>query len=136
MIFFGITGLVFITLFETVTINNESEYYALKETMEAAMLESIDFACYRNSGVDGCDGNVKISEQKFVENFIRRYGKAVTDISSEYEIAFYDIMESPPKATVVVTGNTDGTAASVDLGSKEGFDIKNALTGILEEHSE
>ena len=41
----GIFGLMFILMFESITVNNESEYYSLKEAMEASMLESIDLAC-------------------------------------------------------------------------------------------
>ena len=68
---FGMFGIIFIVMFESITVNNESEYYVLKEAMEAAMLESIDLACYRLEPADGgCDVNeVKIVEQKFVENY-------------------------------------------------------------------
>ena len=132
---FGIVGLVFVTTFESITLNNESEYYSLKETMRAAMLESVDIQCYRlPKDKGGCGGEVKISEQKFVENFIRRFGASVNGDASKYKIDFYDIMESPPKATVVVTGITDGSSSKVGLGSEAGFNIKNALTGILEEN--
>ena len=134
MIMVGMVGLVFITTFESITINNESEYYSLKEAMQAAMYESIDMQCYRlPDSVGGCGGNkIKISEQKFIENFTRRFGETVTGDATRYEIKFYDIMEMPPKATVVVTGVTDNYSATVDLGDENGFNIKNALTGILE----
>ena len=103
---FGLFGLVFIVMFESITINNESGYYVLKEAMEAAMLESVDLACYRigdengfydfdgdgmpDSDINGdgninendknaCDGNdLKIVEQKFVENFTRRFAASIT----------------------------------------------------------
>ena len=38
MILFGAFGLVLIVMFQTITINNDSEYYVLKEAMEAYML--------------------------------------------------------------------------------------------------
>jgi hypothetical protein len=47
LIMCGLFGLIFIVMFQSITVNNESEYYVLKEAMEASMLESVDFACYR-----------------------------------------------------------------------------------------
>lgn len=150
-IMFGIFGLIFIVMFQSVTINNESEYYVLKEAMEAAMLESVDLACYRIGDIDGnilvdTDGDgvgdstvkgacgyndLKIIEQKFVENFTRRFAASISGDVTEYEIEFYDIIESPPKATVVIKAKTQ----EYMLGSKdstESFTIVNELSGILE----
>ena len=58
----GLFGIVFIILIQSITIDNESEYYVLKEAMEAAMLESVDITCYRNSTLEGCGEVIKISE--------------------------------------------------------------------------
>ena len=74
MIIAGLVGLVFIVMFQSLTVNSETEYYVLKEAMEAAMLESVDIACYRDSNSEGCGEVLKISSQKFVENFTRRFG--------------------------------------------------------------
>lgn len=142
MVLFGMFGLVFIVMFESITINNESEYYVLKEAMEAAMLESVDVACYMlpvngtpdSGGVDfsgnGCGGKVKISEQRFVENFTKRFAASINGDVSEYTLEFYDIMESPPKATVVIKGRTKTYQLNINESSE--FDIVNNLTGILE----
>ena len=128
---FGLLGIVFLVLMQSITINNESEYYVLKEAMEAAMFDSIDWACYRlDENEGGCDEHeVKIIEQKFVENFTRRFSASISGDASEYKIQFYDIIESPPKATVVITGKTQEYFLS---GSSDSFDIMNDLTGILE----
>lgn len=151
---FGIFGLVFILMFQSVTVNNESEYYVLKEAMEAAMLESVDLACYRIGDTGGyvdedLDGNVdvdafgqpikkacgdydlKIIEQKFVENFTRRFAASITGDASEYKIEFYDIIESPPKATVVIKSKTQEYLLSQD-DDGTAFTIVNNLNGILE----
>ena len=125
----GLFGLLFIVMFESITINNESEYYVLKEAMEASMLEAVDLACFRNSGTDGCNGSVKISQQKFVENFTRRFAASVSGDVTQYQIDFYDIIEKPPKATVVIKGRTKRFALTT--GGDE-FDITNNLSGILE----
>ena len=129
---FGMFGVIFLVLFQSVTTNNESEYYVLKEAMEAAMLESVDWACYRIDEEDGgcSDNDVKIIEQKFVENFTRRFAASISGDATEYDIKFYDIIEKPPKATVIIKGKTKEYV----LGNNdpESFDIMNNLTGILE----
>ena len=151
LIMIGLFGLVFIVMFETITINNESEYYVLREAMEAAMLESVDLACYRigdanervyidtnNDGVlDGSptgacgDNDIKIVEQKFVENFTRRFATSISGDVTAYTLVFYDIIEKPPKVTVVVKGKTKEYMLSQDV-TDISFDIVNDLSGILE----
>lgn len=127
----GMFGLFFIVMFESITVNNESEYYVLKEAMEAAMLESIDMNCYMRREADGgCEGTIKIVEQKFVENFTRRFAASVSGDVSEYEIEFYDIIEKPPKATVVIKGRTQEYFLSSD-DEDASFNLVNNLSGIL-----
>ena len=129
----GIGGIVFVVLFQDVTVNNESEYYVLKEAMEASMIESIDLTCYRNASISDetnkCgNGKIKISEQKFVENFTRRFAESISGNVSDYKIEFYDIIESPPKATIVIKSRTKENGLFED----ESFTIVNNLDGILE----
>ena len=124
----GLVGIVFISMFNTITIDNESEYYVLKEAMEAAMLESVDLVCFASDEQEGCGGTVKISEQKFVENFTRRFSNNINGNVEKYQIEFYDIIESPPKATVVIKGLTE----TYTIISDDGFEINNSLSGILE----
>ena len=153
VIMFGMFGIIFIVMFESITVNNESEYYVLKEAMEAAMLESVDLACYRigdNEGyvdvngdgvydvdafgniITACGENdIKIVEQKFVENFTRRFAASITGDVTQYKLQFYDIMEMPPKATVVIRGKTKEYMLTTD-GTKDSFSIVNDLSGILE----
>ena len=153
LIMLGLCGVVLIVMFEAITINNESEYYVLKETMEAAMLESIDLACYRvgdengdvliDTGSDGIvdstvidgacgDNELKIIEQAFVENFTRRFAKSINGSVQNYTIEFYDIMEMPPKATVVIKGKTKSFGILSEKGEDVTFDLTNNLSGILE----
>ena len=127
----GLIGIIFISMFQSITIDNEAEYYVLKEAREAAMLESVDKVCYRNnsdeSKQNGCGKVIKITEQKFVENFTRRFAASINGDIKEYEIQFYDIIESPPKASVVINGLTEEY-----FGEEKGFNIVNSLSGILE----
>lgn len=119
----GLIGLAIIMLFQNITTNNEQDYYLLKEVAEAAMTESVDVAYYRTTG------EIKISEQKFVENFIRRYAEVASFNPNGYKIEFYDIMEVPPKASIRVTSKSDTYKITTDA---QNFDIVNELNAILE----
>lgn len=157
MIFFGLMGLVIIVMFEFITIDNESEYYTLKEALKASMIESIDIACYRNdNGSDavqssdeegaeiieydipkseqGCNGELKIAEQKMVENFTKRFAASVNGDVDDYTIKFYDIIESPPKASVIIRSRNSSFQGLLKNENGNGGDIyiSNDLTGILE----
>ena len=96
VIVMGIFGIVIILLFSEITVSNEQDYYTLKEATEAAMIESVDVAYYRLSG------QIKISQEKFVENFTRRYSESTLFIGTKYTISFFDIMEVPPKVTIMI----------------------------------
>ena len=119
----GLIGLAIIMLFQNITTNNEQDYYLLKEVAEAAMTESVDVAYYRTTG------EIKISEQKFVENFIRRYAEVASFNANGYKIEFYDIMEVPPKASIRVTSKSDAYKITTDA---QNFEIVNELNAILE----
>ena len=119
----GLIGLAIIMLFQNITTNNEQDHYLLKEVAEAAMTESVDVAYYRTTG------EIKISEQKFVENFIRRYAEVASFNANGYKIEFYDIMEVPPKASIRVTSKSDTYKITTDA---QNFDIVNELNAILE----
>lgn len=122
LIMSGVIGIVFIVMFQNVTVTNESEYYVLKESVEAAMYESIDVGYYRDYG------EWKIREEKFVANCTRRFAVNISSGTS-YRLTFYDIMEKPPKVTVVAESKTDSFNI---VGEADGFNIVNDLSAILE----
>lgn len=124
MILLGLGGVVIIVMFESITLDNDSEYYTLKEATEAAMLESIDRAYYTMS-----DGKFKISEQKFIENFTRRFAKSVSGDVDSYTLTFYDIIESPPKVSLSVK-SSNGDYKLVT--GEDDINIYNNISGILE----
>ena len=134
LIMAGIFGIFFIVMWQDITINNESEYYVLKEAMEASMLESVDWVCYRLGEEHGGCGpyEIKISEQKFVENFTRRYAASASGSVTSYEIEFYDIIEKPAKATVVIKGKTQKFGILSSGDEDVTFNLTNELSGILE----
>ncbi len=125
LIMAGMFGLVFIVMFENITVNNESEYYVLREAVEASMYEAVDLAYYRDTG------KLKIIEEKFVSNCTRRFYESISGAGSGYNLTFYDIMESPPKVTVVASSSTESYEA-ISLSSGDGFEINNMLSAILE----
>lgn len=130
MLLFGSIGLVLIVMLQSVTINNDAEYYDLKEAMRAAMLEAVDYECYRTDAKsEGCGYTLKISEQKFVENFTKRFVTTVGGDAKGYTLEFYDIIESPPKASVVIKGMTKKYGL---VSENEKLTITNSLSGILE----
>lgn len=119
----GIIGVSIILLFQEVTTNNENDYYLLKEVTEASMLDAVDVAYYRKTG------NLKIVKEKFVENFTRRFAESTIFVTNDYNIEFYDIMEVPPKVSIIIhTEIGEYTVA----GNADDYNIANKLDAILE----
>lgn len=135
LVIFGIVGVSFVVAFENIAVNNESEYYGLKEAVEASMYESIDLDYYRMCTEDTSKcpyGDFKIIEEKFVANCTRRFFANINGTGDGYKLEFYDIMESPPKVTVVATSSTDSYDVNLEIGKDANFDIVNNITAILE----
>jgi len=119
----GIIGISIILLFQEITTNNENDYYLLKEVTEAAMLDAVDVAFYKETG------NLKIVKEKFIENFTRRFAESTIFATNDYNIEFYDIMEMPPKVSVIIhTGLGEYTVG----GNADEYNIANKLDAILE----
>lgn len=119
----GIIGITIILLFQQITTNNESDYYLLKEATEASMIESIDMSYYRETG------NLKIIREKFVENFIRRFAESTRLTGTGYTISFYDIMETPPKVSIVINTGLGQYRIFEDTSD---YNVQNKLDAILE----
>ena len=116
-----IIGIIMLAMFTFGVINiasdfqsgNELDYYLLKETTEAAMIDATDIGYYRMSG-----GLYRIDKEKFVESFVRRFSQNVVN-TRNYDIKFYDINETPPKVTIKVFND-------------DTIQISNRLTSIME----
>lgn len=123
--FLIIAGIAFITimlLLQRMSTISEEDFYLGREVMEAAMIDAVDYGTYRTSG------KLVMSEQKFVEVFLRRFAESVTNTKT-YEISFYDIYEEPPKASVKVrtkTGSANINNDALDVT------LDTLMTGILE----
>lgn len=122
IIILGIFIIGVMLLVNSTTTNSTQDYYAIKEVTQAAMVDAVDFAYYR------LYGNVKMSEQKFVENFLRRFAEN-SNLSNTYKVEFFDLYEVPPKVSVRVSTNTGDYNVGHEVTS---FDVVNTLDAILE----
>lgn len=121
IIVLGILAIGIIWFFANITKTDQHNYNLLKETVEAAMFDAVDLAEYRKNG------EVVIDEEKFVENFIRRFAESA-DLSNTYVIEIYDINTKPPKVSLKVSSAKETTAT----GEVMTFDVVNNIDAILE----
>lgn len=121
IIVLSILALAAINLISNYSTGNELDYYLLKETTQASMMDALDTAYWTERGV------YRIDKEKFVENFVLRFASNV-DNSREYDIKFYDINEVPPKVTIQV----DSLNTSLAVDGKSNINISTRLEGILE----
>ena len=116
LVMLGILVIGVMLLISSTTTGTTQDYYELKETASASIIDAVDYSYYR------LYGDLKISKQKFIENFIRRFSESAT-MTKEYNISFYDIHEVPPKVSVKISSvsnsvNVANTANSFDLVNK------------------
>jgi len=123
-----LVGIIMLAMFTFGVINiassyqtgNELDYYLLKETTEAAMVDAIDIGYYRLSG-----GLYRMDKEKFAESFVRRLAQNVSN-DREYDIKFYDINETPPKVTIKIDSST-ATSFNGD-----NLNISNKISSVME----
>lgn len=118
----GIIGVSVLNVLQNVTTTNENNYYLLREVTEAAMFDAVDLGYYRRTG------EIKIIEQKFVENFLRRFSSSYGR-TSDYSVGIYDIIESPPKVSLIVEV---GKRLQIYNYEAVDFDVTNRIDAILE----
>lgn len=129
LIIIGLFGIIIILLFNEITVSNEQDYYTLKEATEASMIESIDITYYRLTG------KLKMSQEKFVENFTRRFTETSTFGQGNYNIVFHQISETPPKVSIRIVDSTNQyniyNTFSVDVDATQ-LNIVNELSALLD----
>lgn len=121
----GIIGVGFIILFVNITVNDQNDYYTLKEVTESAMMDSIDKDYYRYHG------KFRIVREKFVENFIRRFSASYS-INGDVQIVINDVIEMPPKVSISIVSSTDNFGITSELNENQEYQIINSIDGILE----
>lgn len=99
IIILSLATLLMINIITNYSSGSELDYYLVKETSEAAMIDAIDVKYYRDNGL------LRIDKEKFVESFLRRFADSV-DNTRNYQVAFYDLNEVPPKVSVKVDSST------------------------------
>lgn len=124
LIIIGLSGLLIILLFNEITVSNEQDYYTLKDATEAAMIDAVDVAYYRLTG------EVKISQEKFVENFTRRFTNVSTFGQGNYYIEFGQIIEYPAKVSVRIVDATNSYNIYTEEATQT--DIVNEISAILD----
>lgn len=121
IIILSILTLAAINLISNYSTGNELDYYLLKETTQAAMMDAVDNSYYSERGI------FRIDKEKFVENFVLRFASNV-DNSREYDIKIYDINEVPPKVTIQI----DSMNSSLTPDGTSNVNISTRLEAILE----
>ncbi|MBR4619305.1 MAG: hypothetical protein IKO49_08375 [Bacilli bacterium] len=116
IIIMALLGIFAINMITSQQTGQELDYYLLKDTVEAAMDDAMDEKFYATNGV------VRMDKEKFVENFVRRFADGV-DASREYTISFYDLNETPPKASVKVVSNSN----SINKSTKTPIEVKVSM---------
>ncbi len=119
----GVVIVVILLLIQRMTTTSEEDFYLAREVLESSMIDAVDYGTYRTTG------RLVMSEQKFVEVFIRRFSESVTN-NKTYKLEFYDIYEEPPKASVRVRTSSGNTANIKETS----FDVNldTLVNGILE----
>ena len=123
LILLGILVIGVMLLVNSSTTGTTQDYYMLKEVTQASMIDAVDYSYYR------LYGDIRISKQKFIENFIRRFSEN-TNISKNYDVNFYDIYEVPPKVSVRVTSASN--SFNVGQEADTSLDLVNEIDAILE----
>jgi hypothetical protein len=94
----GAVGIIAINLFQSLTVTNDQTYYLMKEATRASMGDSIDLSYYKTTG------KLRIVEEKFVENFTRRFAESAA-FNKDYNIVIHDVVEEPPKVSLSIVTN-------------------------------
>lgn len=119
VVMLGILMLLLVNIIQSYSTGDELDFSLLRDTTEAAMVDAVDISYYQTSG------QVRMDKEKFVESFVKRFARNVNG-DRYYNIRFYDLNETPPKASVKVGSSTTAVFAG------ENFDIRNAIDAILE----
>ena len=123
LILLGIFVIGVMMLVNSTTTTTTQDYYMLKEVTQASMIDAVDLSYYR------LYGDVKMSEEKFVENFLRRFAEN-NSLSKTYTVEFYDIYEVPPKVSVKVATTTGDITIE---GTTDSYAVVNKLDAVLED---
>ena len=123
LVLLGVFVVVILLLVQNVTSNNTESSYTVRQISEAAMIDAVDYAYYREYG------ELKINREKFIESFMRRFAE-IASLSNKYTLTFAGIYETPPKVGVQINSKTNTYFIA---NSSEEFDMENRVEAILEQ---
>ena len=123
IILLALIALNLLNVLNNYSTGSELDYYLLKETTDAAMVDALD-----NSYLKLC-GLYRIDKEKFVESFLYRFANNI-DASRGYTIGFYDINEVPPRVSVKIDSLT---TLSFNTGTdRQAANISTSYDAVLE----
>ena len=127
IILLSLLSLLLLNVLSNYSTGSELDYYLVKETTDAAMVDALDKSYLRTCGM------YRIDKEKFVESFLYRFADSV-DTTRGYTVGFYDINELPPKVSVKVDSTTVlNFKAKSNKGDKaQAVDITTNYDAILE----
>lgn len=99
IIVLGLAALLMVNIVSNYSSGGELDYYLLKETTEASIIDAMDATFETKFGIQRMD------KERFVESFLRRFADNV-DETRTYTIQFIDLNEVPPKVSVRINSNT------------------------------
>lgn len=123
IILLSVIALLLLNVLSNYSTGGELDYYLVKESVDAAMVDAIDASYLRTCGL------YRMDKEKFVESFLYRFADSV-DTSRSYEIELYDINEVPPKVSVRVNSLTALTFNA--QGEQLAANITTSYDAILE----
>lgn len=122
LVMLGILVIGVMLLISSTTTGTTHDYYELKETASAAIVDAVDYSYYR------LYNDIRISKEKFIENFIRRFSESAS-MTKKYAIGFYDIHEIPPKVSIKISSVSN--SVNIANTANNSFDLVNKIDMIL-----
>lgn len=124
IIMLSLIALLMINVVSNYSTGSDLDYYLLKETTEAAMIDAVDETYYSANGL------IRMDKEKFVESFLRRFADSI-DATRDYTIGFYGINEVPPKVSVKIDSSTV-LSVKDNTGDTSSLPISTSIDAILE----
>jgi len=128
IILLALIALNLLNVLNNYSTGSELDYYLLKETTDAAMVDALDKSYLRTCGL------YRIDKEKFVESFLYRFASNI-DASRKYKIGFYDINEVPPKVSIKIDSFTTlsfNSSTGNSNNNKEAANISTSYDAIIE----
>lgn len=126
IILLALIALNLLSVLSNYSTGSELDYYLLKETTNAAMVDALDKTYLRTCGL------YRIDKERFIESFLYRFATNI-DATRGYKVGFYDINEVPPKVSVKIDSYT---TLGFNIGDKDGgteaANISTSYDAILE----